>query len=93
MSKTIMVVDDEKRLVSLVESYLSQDGYRVLSASNGLEALPIASREKPDLIILDLMLPDLDGFRVLQHLRKSGDRKSTRLNSSHERLSRMPSSA
>ena len=43
MSKTIMVVDDEKRLVSLVESYLVQEGYRVVSANNGKEALPIAT--------------------------------------------------
>jgi len=56
MAKTIMVVDDEKRLVSLVESYLAQEGYRVVSANNGKEALPIASREKPDLIILDIMI-------------------------------------
>ena len=62
MSKTIMVVDDEKRLVSLVESYLAQEGYRVVSANNGVEALPIASREKPDLIILDIMMPEMDGY-------------------------------
>jgi two-component system, OmpR family, alkaline phosphatase synthesis response regulator PhoP len=55
MSKTIMVVDDEKRLVSLVESYLTQEGYRVVSAYNGKEALGVAHREKPDLIVLDVM--------------------------------------
>ena len=51
MAKTIMVVDDEKRLVSLVESYLTQEGYRVVSAYNGREALAVANREKPDLSI------------------------------------------
>jgi two-component system OmpR family response regulator len=50
MSKTIMVVDDEKRLVSLVESYLLQEGYRVVTAHNGKEALSVAHREKPDLM-------------------------------------------
>ena len=50
MSKTIMVVDDEKRLVSLVESYLTQEGYRVVTAHNGRDALTVAHREKPDLI-------------------------------------------
>ena len=50
-----MVVDDEKRLVSLVESYLSQEGYRVVSAYNGKEALNVARREKPDLIVLDVI--------------------------------------
>jgi DNA-binding response OmpR family regulator len=66
MSKTIMIVDDEKRLVSLVESYLIQEGYRVVSANNGKEALPIASREKPDLIILDIMMPEMDGYEFMR---------------------------
>ncbi len=73
MSKTIMVVDDEKRLVSLVESYLTQEGYRVVSANNGVEALPIASRERPDLIILDLMMPEMDGYGFMREHRKEQD--------------------
>jgi DNA-binding response OmpR family regulator len=73
MSKTIMVVDDEKRLVSLVESYLVQEGYRVVSANNGKEALPIASREKPDLIILDIMMPEMDGYEFMREHRKEQD--------------------
>jgi DNA-binding response OmpR family regulator len=73
MSKTIMVVDDEKRLVSLVESYLAQEGYRVVSANNGVEALPIANREKPDLIILDIMMPELDGYGFMREHRKELD--------------------
>lgn len=73
MSKTIMVVDDERRLVSLVESYLTQEGYRVVSATNGREALPIASREKPDLIILDLMMPEMDGYAFMREHRKQQD--------------------
>jgi len=68
-----MVVDDEKRLVSLVESYLAQEGYRVISANNGKEALPIASREKPDLIILDLMMPEMDGYGFMREHRKEMD--------------------
>ena len=70
MSKTIMVVDDEKRLVSLVESYLIQEGYRVVTADNGKEALPVASREKPDLIILDIMMPEMDGYAFMREHRK-----------------------
>jgi two-component system alkaline phosphatase synthesis response regulator PhoP len=73
MSKTIMVIDDEKRLVSLVESYLIQEGYRVVSANNGKEALPIASREKPDLIILDIMMPEMDGYAFMREHRKELD--------------------
>jgi len=73
MSKTIMVVDDDKRLVSLVESYLAQEGYRVVTANNGVEALPIASREKPDLIILDIMMPEMDGYGFMREHRKELD--------------------
>jgi len=73
MSKTIMVVDDEKRLVSLVESYLAQEGYRVVTANNGKDALPIASREKPDLIILDIMMPEMDGYGFMREHRKELD--------------------
>jgi len=73
MSKTIMVIDDEKRLVSLVESYLTQEGYRVVSANDGKEALPIASREKPDLIILDIMMPEMDGYEFMRTHRAEAD--------------------
>ena len=66
MAKTIMVVDDEKRLVSLVESYLTQEGYRVVSAYNGSEALTVAKKEKPDLIVLDVMMPEMDGYEFMR---------------------------
>ena len=71
MSQTILVVDDEKRLVSLVQSYLNQAGYRVVTASNGREALAVASRENPDLIILDLMMPEMDGHEFTEIYRKT----------------------
>ena len=61
-----MVVDDEKRLVSLVESYLAQEGYRVVTAYNGKEALTVAHREKPDLIVLDVMMPEMDGYEFMR---------------------------
>jgi DNA-binding response OmpR family regulator len=71
MTKTILVVDDEKRLVSLVENYLSQEGYRVVTANDGLEALEVARREKPDLIVLDVMMPTMDGYEFMrQHQRE-----------------------
>ena len=69
MSKTIMVVDDEKRLVSLVQSYLTQEGYRVVSAYDGKEALSVARREKPDLIVLDVMMPEMDGYEFMRRHR------------------------
>ncbi|MFA9407056.1 MAG: response regulator transcription factor [Anaerolineales bacterium] len=70
MSHTILVVDDEKRLVSLLEAYLSQEGFRVVTAGNGREALFIARDEKPDLIILDIMMPEMDGYDFMRLHRK-----------------------
>ena len=84
MAKTIMVVDDEKRLVSLVESYLSQEGYRVVTAYNGKEALAVAQKEHPDLIILDVMMEDCAaGFRVVNQLR---DAKALGFHPGHENV-------
>jgi len=65
-----MVVDDEKRLVSLVEAYLTQEGFRVVTASNGREALFLARQEKPDLIILDILMPEMDGYEFMRLHRK-----------------------
>jgi DNA-binding response OmpR family regulator len=70
MAKTIMVVDDEDRLVSLVDAYLTQEGFRVVTASNGREALFLARQEKPDLIILDIMMPEMDGYEFMRLHRK-----------------------
>jgi DNA-binding response OmpR family regulator len=70
MTKTILVVDDEARLVSLIESYLTQEGYRVAKASNGREALFVARTEKPDLIVLDIMMPEMDGYEFMRLHRK-----------------------
>jgi len=66
LTKTILVVDDEARLVSLIESYLTQEGYRVISAANGREALATAHAARPDLIVLDLMMPEMDGFEFMR---------------------------
>ncbi len=70
VAKTIMVVDDEKRLVSLVESYLKQEGYRVITAFDGREALNLARRQSPDLIILDIMMPEMDGYEFIETYRR-----------------------
>ena len=66
MSKTILVVDDEARLVNLVKAYLEQGGFRVVTAKNGREALFVARQEKPDLIILDIMMPEMDGHEFMR---------------------------
>jgi DNA-binding response OmpR family regulator len=72
-AKTILVVDDEPRLVSLVEAYLTQSGYRVMTASNGREALSVAEHQEPDLIILDIMMPEMDGYEFMRLYRTDHD--------------------
>ena len=74
--KKILIVDDEKQLVSLVILHMKMSGYEVLSANDGEKALAIAREENPDLLILDLMLPKMDGLEVCKRLRaesKTGD--------------------
>ena len=85
MPQTILIVDDEKRLVSLVESYLTQEGYRVATAYNGKEALAVAKKENPDLIILDIMMPEMNGYDFMRmhrsrtrHAHHHADRQSGR---------------
>jgi DNA-binding response OmpR family regulator len=73
MPQTVLIVDDEKRLVSLVESYLTQEGYRAVTAYNGKEALTMAEKENPDLIILDIMMPEMNGYEFMQAHRAKKD--------------------
>ena len=67
----VLVVDDEPDIVALVAYHLAKSGYRVSTASSGNEALEAARRERPALIVLDLMLPDMTGYEVLEQLRAS----------------------
>ena len=71
--KTILIVDDEPKIVQLVRDYLERAGFRVLTASNGKAALALAHSEKPDLVILDLGLPEMDGLDVTRTLRKASN--------------------
>jgi two-component system, OmpR family, alkaline phosphatase synthesis response regulator PhoP len=71
--KNILVVDDEVKIVQLVRDYLEKAGYTVRTAEDGLSALRIARSEKPDLIVLDLGLPGMDGLDVTRELRRSSD--------------------
>ena len=73
MSKTIMVVDDEERLRSLLRAYLAQEGFRVLTAADGQEALRMARQERPDLIILDIMMPQMDGYEFMRRHKREQD--------------------
>ena len=71
--KRVLVVDDDAKTVELVKLYLSRDGYRVLTACDGVEALRLAREGHPDLIVLDLMLPGIDGLEVCRTLRRESD--------------------
>jgi len=71
--KLILVVDDEPRMIQFIRMNLELEGYRVIQASNGLEALDKVREELPDLVIMDVMMPDLDGFETLRLLRETSD--------------------
>ena len=73
MTHRILVVDDEPDITALVAYHLAKAGYRVSTAANGTDALKTASEQRPDVIVLDLMLPGLSGLDVLQALRKQED--------------------
>src|SRR5436190_18571895 len=70
---TILVVDDEPRIVQLVRDYLEHGGFTVLTASDGSAALRTARTQRPDLVVLDLGLPGLDGIDVTRALRREGE--------------------
>lgn len=71
--KRVLVVDDDVKTVELVTLYLNRDGYRVLAAYDGVEALRLARESRPNLIVLDLMLPGIDGLEVCRTLRNESD--------------------
>ncbi len=70
MAKRLLMVDDEPELLMLVESRLKANGFEVLIATDGQRALEMAKKEKPDLIVLDLMLPKMDGYKVCGLLKR-----------------------
>lgn len=72
MAQTILVVDDEARLREMIRIYLEQEGFRVVEAPNGREALFVARHEKPDLIVLDWMMPEMNGPDFLRAYTKEG---------------------
>jgi len=73
MVRKILVVDDEKPIVEILKYNLEKEGYRVITAFNGMEALNMVESENPDLIILDIMLPLKDGFTVCREIRSNRD--------------------
>ncbi len=73
MASTILVVDDEENIVQLARLYLNREGFRVEAAHDGAQALEKAKSLRPDLIILDLMMPEMDGLSVCKELRKNSN--------------------
>lgn len=71
MAKTILAVDDERHIVRLVQVNLERAGYNVITAFDGKQALDKIAQETPDLVVLDVMMPYMDGFEVLDTLRKN----------------------
>lgn len=71
MARKILAVDDEKHIVRLVQVNLERQGYEVVTANDGKEALEKVESERPDLVVLDVMMPYMDGFEVLQNLRRN----------------------
>ncbi|MBT3711876.1 MAG: response regulator, partial [Anaerolineae bacterium] len=73
MPQTILIIEDEARIAHWVREYFEQAGFRALTAADGSTGLSIAQTENPDLVILDLMLPSMDGMEVCRNLRQDSD--------------------
>ena len=73
MVQRVLIVDDERKIVQLVAGYLHQAGFETLTAYDGRSALDLVRRERPDLVLLDLMLPEIDGLEVCRRIRSESD--------------------
>ena len=73
MASTVLIVEDDPHTVEVVRLYLRRDGHTVLTASNGKDGLRMAQESAPDLVVLDLMLPEMGGLEVCRELRKESD--------------------
>jgi len=71
--ETLLLVDDEVQMLEVIESYLKQEGFRVVTATTGLEALKVAKQENPTIVVLDWMLPGMSGIEVCRELRGTGN--------------------
>lgn len=71
--KTILIVEDEDRLREILRDYFEEEGFRVIEACNGREALNVFNREEADLVLLDIMMPELDGMTVCKRIRQNSD--------------------
>lgn len=71
--RKILLIDDEPDLLELIKEILEREGYQIFCASNGAAGILLNEQENPDLIVLDLRMPDMDGIETLQHIRKTDD--------------------
>ena len=79
MSKKVLIVDDEKAIVETVKAILKKEGYEVYSALGGVSCIECVRDVNPDIIILDIMMPDLDGWEVMRILKDKGHLDKTRV--------------
>lgn len=79
MSKTIMAVDDESSLLELIKAILGAEGYNVIAVSNGREALEKLKKTKPDLVLLDMMMPGMSGREVCEKIRADPETKDIKV--------------
>lgn len=79
MPKTIMIVDDELHMVELEKAILEADGFKTITALNGDEALKLLEKNKPDLILLDMMMPGMSGREVCEKIRKNPKTKNLKI--------------
>jgi DNA-binding response OmpR family regulator len=82
----ILIVDDEKPVLDVLSEYIQSQGYATHTASGGAEALAVVERERPDLVLLDLRMPDIDGLEVLRRLRQAGPRPAVIMVTANEDL-------
>lgn len=75
--KKILIVEDEQSLLDMYTMKLEKEGYNVVGAKDGLEGVEKAKQEKPDLILMDVMLPKIDGFRALEEIKRENELKDT----------------
>ncbi len=72
-NEKVLVIDDEVKILNLVTSYLEKEGYEIFTAQDGISGLQIARTKKPDIIVLDIMLPEMDGIELLSQLRRESN--------------------
>lgn len=89
MSPRIMVVDDDPTIVKIIEHALKREGLEVISAGSGIEAIDLAARNRPDLVLLDIMMPGMDGFETFQKMKSVMDVPVIMLSARSDELDRV----